>query len=219
VPNLLRGLVSFALLIALLFGTAGRWDLPFFWAYVGINAALMLATAFTVDAGLLEERWHPARRGGKDFLPLLLVGTPAYLAHYVIAGLDVGRFHWSDRVPPGVQIAGLAVYGASWALVWRAMTVNRFFVETIRVQTERGHHLVTAGPYQYVRHPGYAGAIAGFLGSPLGLGSYWSLVPVVPIVLLVIRRTILEDRLLRNDLPGYSEYAGRVRYRLFPGLW
>ena len=217
--NLLRGVASLGFLIVLLFGTAGRWDLPFFWAYVGLTALLMLLGALTVDPGLLEERWHPARRGGKDFLPMLLVGMPAYLARFAVAGLDAGRFHWSGHVPLGAQLAGLAATTASWALVLRAMVVNRFFEATVRIQTERGHRLVTGGPYRSVRHPGYAGAIVGFLAEPFALGSYWALAPTALLVPLVIRRALLEDRFLRENLEGYAEYAARVRYGLLPGLW
>jgi protein-S-isoprenylcysteine O-methyltransferase Ste14 len=218
VLNLLRGLAVLGVLIAVLFGSAGRWDLPFFWAYVGVNAALAVAGTFTVDPGLQRERWHPAKRD-REFWRMLVVALPCWVAHWVVAGLDVGRFHWSTPLPPGVQLFGLAISVVSWGLVLRAMAVNRFFSPVVRIQTERGHHLITAGPYQYVRHPGYAGAIVAFLSSPLALGSWWALVPVVPLVLSIARRAASEDRFLRTQLPGYAEYAARVRYRLLPRIW
>src|SRR5207249_4357953 len=100
-----------------------------------------------------------------------------------------------------------------WAMI------NRFFSSVVRIQTERGHHVVTVGPYRYVRHPGYAGAIAGFLAGPVVLGSWWAIAAVVPIVAFVLWRTAAEDRFLREKLPGYADYAERVRYRLLPGVW
>jgi protein-S-isoprenylcysteine O-methyltransferase Ste14 len=215
--NALRGVAFLGLLIGLLFGSAGRWDLPFFWTYVAVNAALALVGLFLVDPALQQERWHPAVRN-MEFWFIALVGLPLYLAHFAIAGLDVGRFHWSE-VPRSAQLAGLPVLAASWALVAWAVVVNRFFSPVVRIQTERGHQLITAGPYRYVRHPGYAGAIAAFLSGPVVLGSWWALAPVVPLILLILRRTTIEDRFLRAELTGYLEYAQRVRYRLLPAVW
>jgi protein-S-isoprenylcysteine O-methyltransferase Ste14 len=215
--NLVSGLVAVGFLFALFFGSAGRWDLPLDWAYFALYLALMLARVCSVDPDLQRERLRPAHRG-RDLLPVML-GTPLYLAHYVVAGLDVGRFHWSDGLAPAVQIAGLVFSAGGWALVWWAMVVNRFFVTTVRIQTERGHHLVEAGPYRYVRHPGYAGMSLGFLASPIALGSWSALIPMVPAVLLIIRRAVVEDRLLHQELQGYPEYAARVRHRLLPGIW
>ena len=216
--NLLRGLGFLGLLIALLFGSAGRWDLPFFWAFVAVNLALGLVGFFMVDPALQQERWHPAVRN-REFWLVVLVGLPLYLAHLIIAGLDAGRFHWSDHVGRSAQIAALAVLAVSWAFVAWAVVVNRFFSPVVRIQTERGHQLITAGPYQYVRHPGYAGAIVAFPSGAVVLGSWWALVPVVPLVLLILKRTIAEDHFLRAQLTGYAEYAKRVNYRLLPGVW
>lgn len=99
------------------------------------------------------------------------------------------------------------------------MIVNRFFSAVVRLQTDRGHHVVTAGPYRIVRHPGYVGIIVGCMCSPIALGSWLAAVPMVPCLALFVRRTVLEDRFLRENLDGYADYANRVRYRLLPGLW
>jgi len=218
VINLLRGLAALGIIVALLFGSAGRWDLPFFWAFVAVNTAWGVMGLFTVDPGLLEERWHPAVRN-REFWFILLVGLPLFLAHLVIAGLDAGRFHWSDPMPPGVRIASLVLLATSWGLTTWAVVVNRFFSPVIRIQLERGHHLVTSGPYQYVRHPGYAGAVVGILSGPLVLGSWWAMAAALPIALMILWRVIAEDRFLHTELAGYVEYAHAVRYRLVPGIW
>jgi protein-S-isoprenylcysteine O-methyltransferase Ste14 len=103
-------------------------------------------------------------------------------------------------------------------LFW-ASTVNRFFSPVVRIQTERGHHVVTDGPYRYARHPGYAGAILGVPCTALALGSWWALVPAAAFVLAVLRRITIEDQYLKDNLPGYPEYAEKVRHRVVPGLW
>lgn len=215
--NLVRGLASLALVAAVLFVSAGRWDLSSFWAYLAVNAALMAGLMVGVDPELMEERWNPAAER-RQLLPLVLVGGPLFLAYLAVAGLDAGRFHWS-RVPPGLQVAALVLFAASWALVDWAMVANRFFSSVVRIQTERGHHVVTAGPYRYVRHPGYVGAIVGLVAGPIVLGSWWALSPVAPMVLFVLWRTVAEDRFLRQELPGYAAYAERVHHRLLPGIW
>jgi protein-S-isoprenylcysteine O-methyltransferase Ste14 len=135
-----------------------------------------------------------------------------------VAALDDGRFHWSHApwwvcgIGYVMLIAGLA--GTTWA-----EAVNKFFEPTVRIQTDRGHTVIDTGPYAIVRHPGYAFGILVFLGIPLALGSFWALIPAVVSCLLLVVRTVLEDRTLQNELPGYEEYAQRVRYRLVPGVW
>jgi protein-S-isoprenylcysteine O-methyltransferase Ste14 len=99
------------------------------------------------------------------------------------------------------------------------MVANRFFSSVVRIQTERGQRVVTAGPYRYVRHSGYAGAIVGLVAGPIVLGSWWALSPVAPMVLFVLCRTVAEDRFLHQKLPGYTAYAERVHDRLLPGIW
>jgi protein-S-isoprenylcysteine O-methyltransferase Ste14 len=216
--NALRGLAFLGVLVGLLFGSAGRWDLPFFWAYIGVNALLGLVGSLTVDPGLQEERWHPAART-REFWLMLFVGGPLYLAQLVVAGLDAGRFHWSHGIGVTTQIAATAAFTTGWSLVTWALIVNRFFSPVVRIQEERGHRLVTSGPYQFVRHPGYIGAIVGFLSGSLLLGSWWALVPAATLCVGIVMRTIAEDRFLRAEFLGYADYTARVRFRLIPGIW
>src|SRR5439155_26924528 len=98
-------------------------------------------------------------------------------------------------------------------------TQNRFFSPVIRVQTERGHHLITSGPYQFIRHPGYLGGAGSAPCGAIAPGSRWALLPAAGVVGVLLRRTVIEDRLLRPELAGWQDYARKVRYRLLPGIW
>jgi protein-S-isoprenylcysteine O-methyltransferase Ste14 len=205
-----------------LFVSAGRLDLLMLWAYFCVYVGSNLAIRFIIfkrDPDLYKERKRPwpgalewDRRLIKihQFIPFTTWGT---------AGLDAGRLHWSDTVPLGAQIAGLVGLAASWALVLRAMTANTFYSRWVRIQRERGHRVVTAGPYRCVRHPGYLGSILSWVCGGLALGSWLAMVPVAVDVLLLVIRTGREDRILRKELTGYAAYAEKVHYRLLPGLW
>lgn len=215
--RLRRWLIITVAMAVLLVGLAGRFDLPMLWAYGGVVSGLVLAAVLTLDPEVSKERLRQ-RAGGIDPIALALIRILA-LAHLVIALLDVGRFHWSDRVPLALRIAALLVFAVSLAWALWAIVSNRFFVPAVRIQTERGHHLVTDGPYGYVRHPGYLGMIIAIPASALALGSWWSLVAAAAYSLLIVRRVVYEDRFLKEKLGGYASYAERVRYRLVPGLW
>ncbi len=217
VLGLLSGVPFVALIGALLFGCAGRWDLPMFWAYLGVWTAATVVGAFVSDPTLMKERLRPGP-GGKDYA-IAVVVIPLWVGQHVVAGLDVGRFHWSDTVPLAVQGIGLLALAAALAVVIWAVAVNRFFSSVIRIQTDRGHHLITTGPYRYVRHPAYAVSVILFAGGGLVLGSWLAALIGLPMVLPILRRTALEDRILREQLEGYASYAHTVRYRVFPGLW
>ena len=205
-------------LIAVLFGSAGRWDLPFVWGYMAILLTYMVVVGlFVMNPALREERLRPGP-GGKD-RSRRGIAMPFLLGHWIIAGLDVGRFHWSDTIPIGARVVGLFGLAASMALVGWAMGVNPFFSPVVRIQRERGHHLVTSGPYRYVRHPGYSASLASCVFGPLALGSWYAMLPLVVFLALLVRRTTIEDRFLRQELEGYAEYAQRVRARWVPGIW
>ena len=135
---------------AALFASAGRWDLPWFWAYLGVFGASAVIGLLLVDPSLVRERLRPGP-GGEDHAAALIV-VPVWVAQHVVAGLDVGRHHWTDTVPPMLQAIALAGIAVAMAVTIWAMAVNRFFSSVIRIQTDRGHHLVTSGPYAYVRH-------------------------------------------------------------------
>jgi protein-S-isoprenylcysteine O-methyltransferase Ste14 len=212
------GAVAFvALLGTLMFGGAGRWDLPFFWAYLGVWTASALVWSVVVDPALMKERVHPGP-GGREYATAI-VFTPVWLVQHGVAGLDVGRFHWTDTVPTGAQVLALVATTAALAVVVWAMTVNRFFSTVIRIQTDRGHHLITSGPYRYVRHPAYAAEPFLLISSGLVLGSWVATFIGVLLVAPVLWRTAREDQVLRKELEGYAAYARQVRYRVLPGVW
>lgn len=210
------------ILIALLFGIVGRWDWWAGWALSGIYILWSVSTTvliLPVNPAMLAERARP--HAGTKKWDMLLLGVMGLLmvVEYVVASLDV-RWGWSPQLPLAVQILGLvmALFGYNVVLVW-AMASNAFFVATVRIQTERQHAVVSSGPYRYVRHPGYLGALLLHLGTPFLLNSLWAILPAGLTILTLMVRTILEDRTLQAELPGYKEYAERMRFRLLPGVW
>jgi protein-S-isoprenylcysteine O-methyltransferase Ste14 len=210
--------VVFLILAAVaLFASAGTLAIPGFWLYLAIFAAIILASLVELDPGLLRERMRP---GGKQPPFALRLFTIVLFVHWIVAGLDRGRFHWSDSVPPWLQALALIAVAGGYALCFWAMAVNRFFSSVVRIQAERGQYVVTAGPYAYVRHPGYFAGILIMVASGPALGSWLAAaLLVISSLPFLIHRAITEDRVLRGELPGYSDYASRVRWRLWPGIW
>jgi len=201
---------------AVVFTAAGTLNLPMVWATLALLTAFMVGGVFFFDKDLFQERLRPGP-GGKDYLHICLA-LPLLLAHLILTGLDVGRFHWS-LVPFGVQVLGLVGYAFGLGVVFWAMKINRFYSSVIRIQRERGHHPITDGPYRFVRHPGYTATIWCYVCGGLALGSFVGTLPNVLTAFLFIWRTLKEDRILQSELEGYADYARQVRYRLVPGLW
>jgi protein-S-isoprenylcysteine O-methyltransferase Ste14 len=136
----------------------------------------------------------------------------------LIAGLEA-RFFGSHAFSLLFEVAALVVVLAGYALGAYALIENRYFSGMVRIQVERGHQVVSSGPYRWMRHPGYAGALLAYLATPLLLDSRWAFLPAALITIVLIIRTGLEDRTLQEELAGYRDYARRVRYRLLPGVW
>ncbi len=206
----------------LLFLVAGRLDWLWGWVYVGlwfVTKAFWLLVAVRGNRDLATERLgrHAnTKRWDRVIMTLYLLCA---LAIFVVAGLDGGRYHWSDPVPLVVALIAIALHLISQALAgWTTLT-NTFLSREARIQTERGHEVVSGGPYRYVRHPLYVATIALWLTSPPILDSWWAMLPAVGACGMMVIRTALEDRMLHRELPGYAEYARRTRYRLLPGLW
>jgi protein-S-isoprenylcysteine O-methyltransferase Ste14 len=213
--------MGIVMMAAILFLAAGRLDWMMGWALVIITALWVAATALVViprNPELLAERVRP-KKGTKtwDTIILSIYGLIT-IARYIAAGLDV-RFGWTTGISVPVQVVALIIAVAGYGLVVWATGTNAYFSQTARIQSERGHKVVSGGPYHFVRHPGYIGVILFELASAIMLGSWWALVLSGVSSLLFIVRTALEDRMLHDELPGYADYARQTRYRLFPGIW
>jgi protein-S-isoprenylcysteine O-methyltransferase Ste14 len=164
----------------------------------------------------MQERMRPGgHRVGLHFMPLTIV----IFLHWAVAGFDRGHLHLSDKVLPSLEVVALVLFALAWmVLVW-AMYVNRFFSSLPRIQSDRGQTVITTGPYRFVRHPGYTAALLAAVTSGIALGS-WISTFIAPIALALLAwRTVVEDRMLQRELPGYANYAARVPYRLVPGVW
>lgn len=152
----------------------------------------------------------------KWIMPLVALWLP--MLAVFLAGLD-HRLNWSAVLPAWLNWLGLAFLVVGYAVATWAMAANAFFSSHVRIQRERGHHVVTTGPYAIVRHPAYATGILAMCGLPLLLDSLWAIPPVMVLCAGIVVRTALEDRTLLAELPGYRDYSDRVRYRLMPGVW
>ena len=228
-----RTLVTPSLVVKLLLFVVGvpflpllisqRWDWWEAWvcAIVGVlGFVISRALAATRHPDLLAERARSFEH--EDTVPWdkvlsPLVGLGVGLIPFV-AGLDE-RLGWSPAFSLFPKLVALTLILLGYALGTYALMENRFFSGVVRIQTERGHKVVSSGPYRWVRHPGYAGALVTYLGWPVFLDSAWASLPAVALTAALVVRTALEDGTLQDKLDGYRDYAQDVRYRLAPGVW
>jgi protein-S-isoprenylcysteine O-methyltransferase Ste14 len=224
VLRLITVIVSAILVAAVFFAAAGTLDEPRAWIYYGgMFAYLLIALAvmFVLFPGAIEvvnergkfkkdvKTWDKIFGVSYSVLQLLM---PA------VAGLDAGRFHWSE-VPAFLAVPALIVTILAHTFVHWAMIANKYAEIGVRIQEDRHHEVVSSGPYRFVRHPFYASLIVTQLVYPLAVGSLVAYIPALSAVGLFLWRTAREDATLQAGLPGYAEYASRVRYRLLPGVW
>ena len=220
INRIIQVFVSVLLMGLVLFLSAGRLDWPAAWIFLGFYVLVILTL------GVWAMRKHPDvvnERGKLENIKswdktLMIIYTVMLFVLFAVAGLDAGRFGWSV-MPIALQVAGFAALALAMAVTYWAMATNPFLSTVVRIQDDRGHYVVTSGPYRYVRHPMYAMMFLMWPGIALELGSWWALIPAVVIVIVIVIRTALEDRTLQAGLPGYTAYAQRVRYRLMPGVW
>jgi protein-S-isoprenylcysteine O-methyltransferase Ste14 len=210
------GLISLAI-AAVVLGITGDVASPYLWALTVGCSAVALFSVHSIAPDLARERYHPPSHGLDG--TLLWWVRPIAMASLVFALLDSGRLHLSPPMPAPWRIAGIAAFLAGMSTFVYAMSVNRFFSSVVRIQEDRGHHLVDHGPYARVRHPGYVGMLLAYAALPLALGSWWTLLPTILLLAFGLHRVWIEDRFLSINLAGYREYATRVRYRLVPGVW
>jgi len=208
--------------IVTLFICAGRLN---YWQgliYISIELimfVLLKYTALRIDSELLKERSKPGentKKWDKIILGLILF---VKISVFIVAGLDSGRYHWSPDFHWSIYIFGIILIVLGQLLFLIAQKQNRFFSSTVRIQADRQHIVCETGLYRLVRHPAYMGSIIESLGFPLLFGSLWSIIPVCVLIILLLVRTNLEDRTLKNELKGYLEYSEKTRYKIIPYIW
>jgi len=226
--TLIKAVVRLFLLVLMmllvLFLAAGKLNWWEGWAYTGQSLFVLVFSRAVLLAKHPDTALERAEAGQReDILPMdkiLMPMTAIYLPliSWVIAGLDE-RFGWSPDLPDSVQMVALAFILAGNLFGTWAMLENRFFSSYVRIQAERGHTVISTGPYRFVRHPGYAGVGIGWIAAPVFFSSFWVVIPAVVAIIAGVIRTAMEDRMLIEALPGYREYTRKVRFRLIPGIW
>ncbi len=210
-------LVGYAVLAAALFLPAGSWDYWQAWAYLAtllIPMSCALAYFYKQDPQFLELRLQTKEKVTEQKL-LTKLATVVFVAVFFLPGLD-HRFSWS-RVPFWLSVLSLAFVLAGYLMALWVMNVNRFASRIIEVRP--GQHVITSGPYRVVRHPMYLAAMIMFLFTPLALGSYWAVPAFALVIPFYVLRLLNEEKVLRQDLPGYSEYCLQTRFHLVPYVW
>ena len=223
--NIAKRMVQVVIIVAfmavILFLSSGRLSWMWAWIFIGLNLIGVLINSTILlrySPETIAERAEA--EGMKDWDKIVsgLWAVAYYILMLLVAGLDT-RFGWTPPLALALYIAGGIVFVLGFAFFSWAMISNAHFAAVVRVQAERRQTVCTTGPYRFVRHPGYVGAIVQSLAAPLLLGSLWALIPGGVAALLMVTRTALEDQTLHQELDGYRDYAQQVRYRLLPGIW
>jgi protein-S-isoprenylcysteine O-methyltransferase Ste14 len=215
------GILGLAVFALAWFGMAGRvtwwqgWALLF---TVVIYLSVLVWHLSKLNPDLVRERNRPADKAEAWDRVVMGIYSVVLAVLLIVSALDGGRYRWS-AVPLGVQMMGWILLVVSGVMVWHVMMTNAYLSSWARLQEDRGQVVIQEGAYRRIRHPMYLGIIAGYLGIPLLLSSWWAMIPSVVIAGLFVYRTYREDQMLIGGLAGYAEYAERVRYRLLPGIW
>jgi protein-S-isoprenylcysteine O-methyltransferase Ste14 len=221
IQNIIRGIILLGILMALFFGSAGTFNWLEAWVFLFLYAVAVISMVRWLKANnpeLLKERMS-RRKDAKTWDKIILViYSLLAMIMLVVAGLDAVRYQWT-HVPSVLTVLGFFGFIPAYMLIFWTMTQNRFLSEVVRIQEDRGHKVCTTGPYSYVRHPMYVGVIIFVLCLPLALGSLAALILSIAILFVFLVRTSLEDKTLQKELPGYKEYAKKVKYKLIPGVW
>ncbi len=214
----IRVIFSLGLMFAILFGSTGRWDYWHGWVYLLLHSYVTLFCWLIIPSELLKERTQPGP-GTKEWDYLFFIFfSLLYITPYV-AALDGGQYHWTGEFPLWLNVLAFITIFLGYSLTILSVWKNQFFSITVRIQKERGHYVIDKGPYAFIRHPGYAGASLSYSCVPFALNSLWALIPAGLLAITFIIRTSLEDVTLQKELPGYTDYAARVKYRLIPRIW
>jgi protein-S-isoprenylcysteine O-methyltransferase Ste14 len=219
IRSIMRVILYSGSMFAVLFISAGRWDYWYGWGYFLLYTSAVLFSWLIIPPELVQERAQPGPGTKKWDYVFLAFYVPLNYLIPLIAALDGGRYHWTGNFPLWVNVLAFIIIFLGYSLTILSMWKNRFFSSTVRIQKERGHCVIDKGPYALIRHPGYAGIITSSFGIAFALNSLWALIPAGLLTIAFIIRTILEDITLQKELPGYADYAARVKYRLFPLIW
>lgn len=214
-------LIMFLVMGLELFLGSGKLGWVWAWIFLGIGLISVSVNAFFMlhtSPETVAERGKPGEIKTWD----RWIGGGWLISQYflvpLLSALDF-RYGWTGTIALLWHLIGAIGYALSLGLTSWAMISNTFFSTAVRIQADRGQQVCKSGPYHFVRHPGYVGFFFQSLCVPLLLGSLWSLLFTIPIAVLMVIRTTLEDRMLQEQLPGYKEYAREVKYRLLPGVW
>jgi len=220
--RLARGLSTMVIWVGAAFVAAGRVNWLRGWACAAAYVVVMSVTGAVVHRrtpGLLEARagWRRKKAPLFDrvFVSIFMTLT---LVQVVVAGLDAGRYRWLP-LALWTFVPGLLLFLAGMGMVLWVFLTNPFAETVVRIQSERGHRVISEGPYRFVRHPMYVGSILMYPGTGLMFGSGWAVVVAGTIIAVLVWRTGREDRYLLENLDGYAEFARNTRYRLAPGVW
>ncbi len=215
--RLVRWILANALLAGIALTCAGSMRLPMLRVYLVAFAAVDLISLLVINPDLTQERSKP--RAGGIAPAIRPVASVLFLTTVAFAAIDTGRLHCAYPFSKPAQIGAFVVLIAANVLQIWAMASNPFFSTALRLQTDRGHHLVSHGPYRFVRHPGYLAMLFMVPFTALALGSTLALIPASIYGAIILFRAAREDRFLIYNLAGYAHYAEKVRYRLIPGVW
>jgi protein-S-isoprenylcysteine O-methyltransferase Ste14 len=219
---IVQSVVGVGIFCALLFGGAGTIAWPEAWLYILVQNscwAFMVLWLKKHNPELLKVRSEFWKRAGKPWdKAIVILLFVAFVPLYILPGLDAIRYHWS-HVPLSIKIIGFVGTVVSSGLMFWPLKANPFSSTVVEIQADRGHKVITTGPYRYVRHPMYVGAILWSFSVPLALGSLITLVLSFIVTALLVVRTHLEDKMLHEELDGYAAYAEKVKYRLIQGVW
>jgi protein-S-isoprenylcysteine O-methyltransferase Ste14 len=219
---ILRVILGFVFMCVFLFVPAGtiRWTEA--WIYIVMQFSFSISISIWLrkrNPELLKDRLALMKRSAKGWDKVLMLSTtPFFFALLIIPGLDAVRYQWS-YVSGEVKLTAFIVMFFALLSFFIVLRENTFLSRVVEIQEDKGHHVITTGPYRLVRHPMYVGVITLFFAIPLALGSLYGLLPGVGLAIAIIIRTYLEDKTLHKELPGYPEYSRKTRYRLLPGIW
>lgn len=218
---IIKHLFGSLLFFAIIFISAGRIDYAQGLAYVAIGLFMVVLnyTVLRIEPELQKERSKPGEDTKKWDKAILGISFLVTILMYIIAGLDSGRYRWSPDFHWSFYLLGAILTTLGQLLFLIAQKQNRFFSSTVRIQINRDQSVCDTGLYKIVRHPAYLGSIIQSIGFPFIFGSAWSTIPICAMIILLIIRTNLEDRTLKNELKGYLDYSEKTRCKIIPYVW